>query len=61
MDVSNKLKLNADKTEVPVMGTRQMQATNYIPSITINGVIVPVLNELFSNLGAGSDPNMNMS
>ena len=61
MDVSNKLRLNADKTEVPVIGTRHSRATNDIPRSTINGVIVPVLNELFSNLGAGSDPNMNMS
>ena len=41
----NKLKLNADKTEVLVMGTPQMWARISIHSITVNGVIVPVLNE----------------
>ena len=57
----NKLKLNADKTEVLVMGTPQMRAKISIPSITVNGVIVPVLNEPVGNLGAVFDPNMNMS
>ena len=31
------------------------------PSITVYGVIVPVLNEPVGNLGAVFDPNMNMS
>ena len=57
----NKLKLNADKTEVLVMGTPQMRAKISIPSITVNGVIVPVLNEPIGNLGAVFDLNMNMS
>ena len=57
----NKLKLNADKTEVLVMGTPQMRAKISIPSITVNIVIVPVLNEPVGNLGAVFDPNMNMS
>ena len=57
----NKLKLNADKTEVLVMGTPQMRAKISVPSITVNGVIVPVLNEPVGNLGAVFDPNMNMS
>ena len=35
----NKLKLNADKTEVLVMGTPQMRAKISILSITVNGVI----------------------
>ena len=51
----NKLKLNADKTEVLVMGTPQMRAKISIPtfpSIIVNGVIVPVLNEPVGNLGA---------
>ena len=47
----NKLKLNADKTEVLAMGTPQMRAKKiYITSITVNGVIVPVLNESVGNL-----------
>ena len=57
----NKLKLNADETEVLVMGTPQMRAKISIPCITVNGVIVPVLNEPVSNLGAVFDRNMNMS
>ena len=57
----NKLELNADKTEVLVMGTPQMQAKISIPSITVNGVIVPVLNEPVGILGAVFDPNKNMS
>ena len=38
-----------------------MRAKISIPSITINGVIVPVLNEPVGNLGAVFDPNMNKS
>ena len=56
-----KLKLNADKTEVLVMGTPQMRVKISSPSITVNDVIVPVLNEPVGNLGAVFDPNMNMS
>ena len=56
-----KLKLNADKTEVLIMGTPQMRAKISIPSITVNGVIEPVLNEPVGNLGTVFDPNMNMS
>ena len=43
------------------MGTPQMRAKISIPSITVNGGIVPVLNEPVGNLGAVFDPNMNMS
>ena len=57
----NKLKLNADKTEIRVMGTPQMRPKISIPSVTVNGVIVPVLNEPVGNLSAVLDPNMNMS
>ena len=57
----NKLKLNANKTEVLVMGTPQMLAKISIPFIAVNGVIVPVLNEPVGNLGAVFDPNINMS
>ena len=38
-----------------------MRAKISIPSITVNGVIVPALNEPVGNLGAVFDPNMNMS
>ena len=44
-----------------VMGTPQMRAKMSIPSITVNGVIVPKLNEPVRNLGAVFDPNINMS
>ena len=50
----NKFKLNADMT-----GSGYGYPTNGgkdFPSITINGVIVPVLNELVGNLGAFFDP-----
>ena len=43
------------------MGTPQMRAKISIPSITVNGVIVPVRNEPVGNMGAVFDPNMNMS
>ena len=43
------------------MGTPQTRAKISIPSITVNGVIVPVLNGPVGNLGAVCDPNMNMS
>ena len=56
-----KIKGLDEGTEVLVMGTPQMRAKISIPSITVNGVIVPVLNELVGNLGAVFDPNMNMS
>ena len=54
----NKLKLNADKTDCLVMGTTQMRAKIPIPSITVNGVILPVLNESVGNLVVVFDPNM---
>ena len=38
------------------MTTTQMWAKTYIPSITVDGVIVPVLNEPFVNLDAGLWP-----
>ena len=40
------------------MGTPQMRAKISIPSITLNGLIVPVLNRQVGNLGAVFDPNM---
>ena len=45
------------------MGTPQMRTkiSNPTCSITVNGVIVPVLNEPVGNQAAVSDPNMNMS
>ena len=57
----NKLKLNADKTEILVLGTPNQRAKISVPSITINGVQVQVLNKPVGNLGAVFDPSMNMS
>ena len=42
------------------MGNHLMRENNHIPSITVNGVIVPVLNEPIGILGAAFAPNMNI-
>ena len=55
----NKLTLNANKTLC--MGNPQIKARIFIPSITIKGVIVPVLNEPVSYLGTAFDPNIIIS
>ena len=57
----NKLKLNADKTEVLVLGTPKQQAKISVPSISINGEIVKILNIPIGNLGSVFDPSMNMA
>jgi exonuclease III len=57
----NKLKLNADKTEVLVLATPQQRAKISVPSISVNGEIVQILSEPIGNLGAVFDPSMNMS
>ena len=57
----NKLKRNAGKTEVLVIGTPRMLGKISIPSITVNGVIVPVPKEPVGNMGAVFHPKMNMS
>ena len=55
--------MDADKAEVLVMCTcnSQMRAKISIPSIIINGVIVPVPDEPVGNLGAVFDTNINKS
>ena len=57
----NKLKLNADKTEVLVLGTPHQRAKVNVPSISVNGEIVPILHKPIGNLGAVFDPSMDMS
>ena len=57
----NKLKLNADKTEVFVLGTPKQQAKISVPSISVNGEIVKILNIPIDNLGSVFDPSMNMA
>ena len=57
----NKLKLNAEQTDVLVMGTPKMWAKFSFSSSTAEVVIVPVLIEPVGNLGAFFYPNMNVS
>ena len=57
----NKLKLNADKTEVLVLGTPKQRAKISVPSISVNGEIVKILNIPIGNLGSVFDPSMNMA
>ena len=57
----NKPKLNADKTEVLVLGTPKQRAKISVPSISINGEIVKILNIPIGNLGSVFDPSMNMA
>ena len=57
----NKLKLNADKTEVLELGTPKQRAKISVPSISVNGEIVKILNIPISNLGSVFDPSMNMA
>ena len=40
----NKLKLNADKTEVLVLGTPKQRAKISVPTISVNGEIVNILD-----------------
>ena len=40
----NKLKLNADKTEVLMLGTPEQQAKISVPTISVNGEIVKILD-----------------
>ena len=57
----NKLKLNAGKMEVLVLGTPKQRAKISVPSISVNGEIVKILNIPIGNLGSVFDPNMNMA
>ena len=57
----NKLKLNADKTEVLVLGTPNQRAKISVPSISVNGGIVKILNIPIGNQGSVFDPSMNMA
>ena len=57
----NKLKLNADKREVLVLGTPKQRSKISVPSISVNAEIVKILNIPISNLGSVFDPSMNMA
>ena len=53
--------LNADKTEVLVLGTPKQRAKISVPSISVNGEIVKILNKPIGNLGFVFDPSINMA
>ena len=57
----NKLKLNADKTKVVVLGNPYQRSKVFVPSISVNGEIVNVLNIPIGNPGTVFDPSMNMA
>ena len=57
----NKLKLNVDKTEVLVLGTPKQRAKISVPSISVNGEIVKILNIPIGNLGSVFVPSMDMA
>ena len=59
--LEGRLKLNADKTEVLVLGTPKQRAKISVPSISVNGEIVRILNIPIGNLGSVFDPSMNMA
>ena len=56
----NKLKLNADKTEVLVLGNPKQRAKISMPTISVNGEIVKIFNIPIDNLGC-FDPSMNLA
>ena len=55
----NKLKLNADNTEVLVLVTPKQRVKISVPSISVNGEINKILNIPIGNLGPVFDPSMN--
>ena len=57
----HKLKLNADKTDVLVLRTPKQRAKIFVPSISVNGEIVKILNIPIDNLGSVFDPSINMA
>ncbi len=57
--VKNILKLNDDKTEFIVIGTRQQRSKIYIPHININGIDIAPTSTV-RNLGVMFDSEMSM-
>ena len=49
------------ETEVLVLGTPKQRAKISVPSISVNGEIVKILNIPIGNLGSVFDPSMNMA
>ena len=56
----NMLKLNSDKTEIVVIGTKSQRIKINIPSLSVAGQTVTVRCEPVSNLGAILDPTLSM-
>jgi len=56
----NMLKLNSDKTEIVVIGTKSQRIKINIPSLSVAGQTVTVRCEPVSNLGAILDPSLSM-
>ena len=58
---ANFLKLNSDKTEIIVFGTRQQLLKSSITSINVAGATVAIQNKPVRNLGVLFDSNLGMS
>jgi hypothetical protein len=59
--ISNKLKLNSDKTEIKLFGTRHSLACINIPSLNVSGTLVDITEGPVRNLGAMLDSPLSMS
>ena len=60
MDATEQTKSGTDKTEVLVLGTPKQRAKISVPSISVNGEIVKILNITIGNLGSVFDPIIEM-
>ncbi|XP_072050137.1 uncharacterized protein [Amphiura filiformis] len=57
----NYLKLNADKTEVIMLGYRSQLAKIHLPNVNIAGVDIAVKSDPVKNLGVMFDPGLTMA
>ena len=57
---ANKLKLNTDKTEILLVGTKKNREHINLASLSVAGIQVKVAESPISNLGAVFDPTLNM-
>ncbi|XP_072036953.1 uncharacterized protein [Amphiura filiformis] len=58
---ANFLKLNADKTEVIMLGYRSQLAKIHLPNVNIAGVDIAVKSDPVKNLGVMFDPGLTMA
>ena len=58
---ANFLKLNSDKTEIVIFGTRQQLAKYSLVSLNVAGIDVNILTKPVLNLGVFLDNKMSMS